>query len=115
MSNPRHWRQHWKSDAPMLFVKKLKIGDGFVLPGDEVTQAHIDLIGLHRLRIWFESGTLVRADQPLPPFLEKIVREKTTFPKVEKGNGSWYIVTMALGADPVKVNGKKKLEELLAT
>ena len=62
----RHWKQRWDPEAPLIFAKRLRIGDNpkkpFALPGDKVTKKHRESLGPNRLRAWFENGTLQLAD-----------------------------------------------------
>ena len=125
MSKLRHWKQRWDKNAPLVFLKKLRMGDGQVLPGDPVTDEIREKLGLHRLRRWWEAGVIARADQPLPnhiqramapaaePEVEEPVEETVvSYPVVREGKGSWFEVEVAEG-DIRKVNGQKALDELL--
>ena len=61
MSRLRHWKEitRWDPNADLFYRKKLRMGEnGFVLPGEKVTQATREKLGLHRLKTWFLSGTL---------------------------------------------------------
>jgi len=66
----RHWKQRWDASAPLVFAKRLRMGDNpkkpFVLPGDKVTKKHREKLGLNRLRAWFENGTLALAEFEAP-------------------------------------------------
>jgi hypothetical protein len=106
MSKLRHWKQRWCHKAPLVFLKKLKIGDGHVMPGDWVTDQHRRDLGLHRLRRWWEAGVIARADQELPRHLKE-------HPTVTAVGGGWYEVLLVPGQQPKKVHGKKALEEVL--
>jgi len=122
MGTSRHWKQRWEAGAPLIFTKRLRMGDGWVVPGQPVTDELREQCRLddHRLRNWWNGGFVARSDMDLPPHLQKAMEEweaaqtEKTFPHVEKGKAGWYTVIMAKDADPVKVHGKKKLEEMLA-
>ena len=75
----RNWRQRWDPEAPLVFNKKLRMGNNpkkpFVMPGDKVTKKQREKMGLARLRMWFESGTLGLADWAAPsPQRDKAVQ-----------------------------------------
>lgn len=97
MSKIRHWKQRWSPTAPLIFAKKLKIGDGHVLPGDRVTDQHRKDLGLHRLRRWWEAGVLALAE----------------YPKITDMGGGWHEVLLGPDQEPKKVRGQKALEELI--
>lgn len=98
MSKIRHWKQRWSATAPLIFAKKLRIGDGYVLPGEPVTQEHRDHLGLHRLRRWWEAGVIALAGK---------------YPKVKSLGNGWSEVIMGPGARAQRVHGKEALEDLL--
>ncbi len=66
----RHWKQHWDPSADLVAKRRLRMGDDpnkpFVLPGEIITQAQREKLGLNRLRRWFENGTLQLADFVAP-------------------------------------------------
>ncbi len=109
MSKLRHWKQRWSPTADLIFLKKLKLGDGFVLPGDPVTPEIREKLGLHRLRRWWDAGVLALAEAQAPNHVEK------TYPFVEKGKAGWYTVTLAEGESPCRIRGKDAVQELLAS
>ena len=62
----RHWKQHWDPKAELVAKRRLRMGDDpkkpFVMPGEIISQAQREKLGLNRLRRWFENGTLEQAD-----------------------------------------------------
>ena len=114
MSKLRHWKERWDRNAPLYFLKRLRLLDGTVVPGDLVTDAHREKLGLHRLRHWHNGG-IVAHNIPVGRLQRDRTRDEETateYPIVEKSKGSWYEVTVS--ADDVrKVNGKKALTSLL--
>lgn len=122
MSVLRHWKQRWDAKAPLVFLKKLKWGDGFVLPGDPVTDEIREKLGLVRLKRWWNGQIIARADQPLPNHIVRAIarrKEETAAgepasPEITKLGGSWFQVTMPDG-EVHKVNGKKALAALVGS
>lgn len=108
----RHWKQRWDPSAPLVFLKRLRMGDDpkkpFVFPGDPVTNAMREKLGLARLRIWWNAKIIERAD------FDPTVRggiSKT--PAVQSGivhtGRGWYTVTFDDGSTK-RVRGKDKAE-----
>lgn len=66
VSRTRHWKEHYDPKAPLVFARRLRIGDNpkkpFALPGDKVTAKMRKKLGPNRLRLWFENGTLALAN-----------------------------------------------------
>jgi len=66
----RHWKQRWDPSAPLVYAKRLRMGDNpkkpFVMPGDKVTKKHREKLGLNRLKAWFENGTVQLANFKAP-------------------------------------------------
>jgi len=54
----RHWKQQWHADAHFDFRRKLRIGEGYVYPGDPVTPGIRAMLGRHRLRRWWDAGAI---------------------------------------------------------
>ena len=76
----RHWKEHWDPTSDLVFTKKMRLGfDGrqVVLPGDPVTPAMREKLGIHRLKIWWQARFVGRADwairkgAALPPALDR--------------------------------------------
>lgn len=122
MSRLRHWKQRWDPDAPLKFMKRLRMGDNpdkpFVYPGELVTDEMREKMGLARLRRWWDAGVLERAD--FDPTVRGGVGEVKAAPVVPRksfavhivpASKGWYEVT-AGDREPVKVRGKKKAEAL---
>jgi hypothetical protein len=66
----RNWRERWAAGAEFEFARRLKMGDGMVVPGDRVTPEMREKLGNHRLRRWWEGGFI------------RIATEKATEPTV---------------------------------
>jgi hypothetical protein len=66
----RHWRQRWDPKADLVFARRMRMGDNpkkpFVMPGEKVTKKMREKLGLHRIRIWFETGVLEIANFVAP-------------------------------------------------
>ena len=112
MSKLRHWKERWDPNAPLFFLKRLRLLDGTVVPGDEVTDAHREKLGLHRLRTWHNGGIVVHKVPAGRLRRETQEGGDIIYPLVKKTGGSWYEVSVS--ADDVRrVNGKKALTSLL--
>ena len=113
MSTLRHWRQRWSPTADLVFLKRLKMGDGQVVPGDPVTPAIREKLGLHRLRRWWDAGVICRTDQPLPRRIAALLKPAPqTDPIITRLGGPWMQVRMPDGSMH-KVNGNKALARLI--
>lgn len=123
MGNARHWKQHWDPTAPLIFIRRMRLGikgHEVVKPGDEVTPEIRAAIGAHpakqnsRLRRWWEAKFLAIKDWKAPSEIARARREKPvpTFELLDVGKG-WYYVYGAAGAEPLKVRGRAKADEAL--
>ncbi len=90
----RHWKQHWDPKAPLVFAKRLRLGDNpkkpFALPGDKVTKKHREKLGLARLRRWFENGTLALADFVAPEPQRKLALAEQKQRDLDEKARRWY-------------------------
>lgn len=115
MRRIRHWKQHWDSSAPLVFTKRLRMGDDpdkpFVMPGDPVTPEMRSKLGLHRLRHWWNAGVVERADVELRPTRHQPKQEKG-LPRVEARSRGHYILHFADGSQE-RLRGKAVLEARL--
>jgi hypothetical protein len=107
----RHWKQRWDANAPMIFLKRMRMGDDpqrpFVLPGDPVTDAIREHIGPHRLRRWWDARVIGRAD------FDPTVRGGYAAPAagIEHTGRGWYVVTFDDGSTKrVRGEDNAKLE-----
>jgi len=68
--NRRHWKQHYTPGAEFVFARRLRMGDDpnkpFVFPGEKLSPEMRTKLGEHRVRNWFENGTLEIADFKSP-------------------------------------------------
>ncbi len=121
----RSWKEHWDPSADLIFLKRLKLDvDGAVTvqPGDPVTPRMREVLGTHRLKIWW-NGRFVGSSEyaikvgivtaatdtvakPTPPPLKTLLPVTIT----ELG-GNWYDVRRPDGVMQ-KVRGKKKALEV---
>lgn len=54
----RHWKQLWDPNAKLRFRKRLLINGKWVSYGDPVTPAIRKLIGMNRLRRWWDARVI---------------------------------------------------------
>jgi len=125
MSRLRHWKQRWDPNAPLKFMKRLRMGDDpkkpYVNPGELVTDEQRQKLGVNRLRRWWDSGVLERADfdptvrggvsEDAPKSTPSVPR-KTVAVHIEKGEGRGNYLVNVGDDEPIKVRGKKKAENL---
>lgn len=114
----RHWRQRWDPNAPLVFRKRLRMGDDpakpYVFPGDPVTDAHRAQLGMARLKVWWESGTIERADfDPNLPGGGQVVHEAAPVAGIESTGRGWFTVTFADGTTK-RVRGEENAKMELA-
>lgn len=66
----RSWKERWDKDAPLLFVKKVRLnlpGMEFSVPGAVVSPELRKLLGPHKLKIWWTARIVSRVDSLLVP------------------------------------------------
>lgn len=51
----RHWKDHYKPGAPLVFLKRKLINGVVYEPGCLVPQELINKLGRHRVKVWWES------------------------------------------------------------
>ena len=112
----RHWKQHWDPSAEFVFAKRLRMGDDpkkpFVLPGDPVTEAMREKLGMARIRRWWDAKIVQLADfdattrsrkiesaekvvEAYDPALTQLSEEK--LPTGVTKNGGWFSVQFPEG------------------
>lgn len=101
----RHWKQHWDPDADLVFLRSMKIGEG-VKPGDPVTPAMRQQLGLPRLRRFWRAQVVGLADFDPTSRSRKIEATITC-----KGHG-WYNVLLPNGEFHENVRTRKAAEDL---
>lgn len=112
----RHWKQHWDPDAPLVFTKRMRLAQGFVNAGDDVTPEIIKELGphaKHRLKRWWEARCVAIKDWQAPSDIRR-ERAERVVPQADLeplGKG-WYAVRDAAGV-VTKVRGLKAANELL--
>jgi len=111
MSKLRHWKERYDPERDLFFLKRLRMGDGYVFPGDPVTEEMREKLGPHRLKTWWKGGTIAH-EVPAGAMHRVAEQKEGTYPKVLKSNTSWFTVEVSEG-DVRKVNGRKALDELL--
>ncbi len=86
----RHWKQHWDPKADLVARRRLRMGDNpkkpFVMPGEVISQAQREKLGLNRLRRWFENGTLELAEFKAPePQRRLALQQREIFDPTQEG------------------------------
>lgn len=127
MSKMRHWKQRFDPTAKMVFRKRRKFAlgkDGYMSPGDPVTDEIVAALGRQRLKMWWEAGyiELAEYEAPKPHAVQQAEQHAigncldgpdcSPEPLAHIGGG-WYDVTLPDGSTE-RVHGKKKAEQLLA-
>lgn len=111
-SRTRHWKQHWDPSATFVFTKRLRMGDDpkkpFVMPGDPVTNAHREKLGLVRLRRWWEAQVIQRSDFD-PTVRGGKSKTSPIIPGIVHTGRGWYTVTFDDGSIK-RVRTKDKAE-----
>lgn len=125
MSQCRHWKQRFDVGAKMIFRKSRKLGLCGVErcePGMPVTEEMKEVLGRHRLKMWWESGMLeLLAEAPVPspdedPAAPDDSGDSPEEP-LEPGSmkhtgGGWYDVVLPDGSKQ-RIRGKKNAQALL--
>lgn len=105
----RHWKQRFDRNAEFVFRRRKIWGAKTYEPGDPIPPELND--NPTKLRRFWESGTIELAEFDEPD----VATGQVEYPDgvtVEKGNGSWFVVTTPDGE--TKVNGQGALDELIA-
>ena len=99
----RSWKEHWNPEAPLIFLKRLKLGvpgHEVVAMGDPVTPAIRKHLGNRRLHIWWDARFVGSRDYAIAVGL--VDAPTTTVgatlpPNVKALKGNWYDVKLSSG------------------
>lgn len=123
MSNIRHWKEKFDADAEFVYAKTFKLGaDLYVKPGDPVDKSMFGKNVKARLRRWWDSRVIRRADFVAPASItsgrcgeiqtESAEPEAAVVgPAMEHIGGPWYVVKH--GDQEIRVKGRSEAEKVM--
>jgi len=130
MAQVRHWKQRFDAGAKMVFRKSRKLGlcgQERCEPGDPVTEEMKQVLGRHRLKMWWEAGMIEllpeapersaekpkKSESPAAPDKDPESTEDALQPgSMKHTGGGWYDVVLLDGSEQ-RVRGKKNAKALL--